>query len=525
MNFNEWLAANSFNAETLSEAQKLKLQAAWRAEQNPPPKVEPKGEAKADATADTFDAKVKALDAENERIAYIRDSSYAVMQSHKGDVQKCDQIKELCQSAVADEKVDKRAFDLALLRLSRNAGPHVFSASNPQASGDVVEAAICLSHRLPNVEKAFDERTLDAAHKNFRRGISLKKLMMLGATANGYRGDDSDYNGVCRAAIGGRGNDAYGYGPMSSVGVSTGVQVPGILSNIANKFLASSFMNVEQAWRGIAKIRSVNDFKQVTTYRMGGNNTFLRVAPGGEIKHGALSETSYTNQAKTYGRLLGISREDYINDDLGAFVSVTQELGRGAADGLNNIFWATWLNDSTFFPTDKSKLNYDDGATDSVLSVAGLDNAESIFAVQTKPDGTPLGATPKILLVPPALKNTALTLMTPTGQATGAVALGNPNIFAGRYTVVSSAFLPRTSLNDENGVSQTVTGSSTAWYLLCDPMDIPCIEVAFLFGKDTPTVETDQFEFDRLGMATRAFFDFGVSLQEYRGGLKLKGAA
>jgi hypothetical protein len=340
--FNTWLVANKFDPETLSAEQKAKLQATWRAEQNPDPKPEPKpkpanesgasgGAAQLAAAPDaTFDAKVKAIDEENERITYIREKTLAVMERHTGNPEQCKSLRELCASAIADQKVSKRDYDLALLRADRFAGPTVFAPSQPQVTDDVVEAAVCISHRLPNVEKQYGERTLEAAHKHFPRGMGLKRLLMMGARANGFRGDESDYAGVCRSVLR-TGGDYGGYGPMA-VGPSTGVQVPGILSNIANKFLAMSFMNVEQSWRGIAKIRPVNDFKQTTTYRMSGNNTFLRVAPSGEIKHGALSETSYTNQAKTYGRLLGISREDYINDDLGAFVSVTQELGRGAAD-------------------------------------------------------------------------------------------------------------------------------------------------------------------------------------------------
>lgn len=519
--FVEWLKVNAYDPEVLGKpeniVQRRHLEAAWKYETAPP--------APAKAAENTVDDKLAAFEAEAGRIAEIKGmvEKWAAENIGAG-TEKFAQLRSLQESAIADKKMSAKDFALALHRFDMTRGLMILTPKSQAVSSDVVEAAICVSHKLPNVEKHFSEQTLEAAHREFRRGMSLKRLLMMGARQNGFRGDESDWFGVCRAAMASGGGE---YGMHSSVGPSTGVQVPNILGNVANKSLAASFMNVEQSWRGIAKIRPVNDFKQVTTYRMSGNNTFLRVAPSGEIKHGALSETSYTNQAKTYGRLLGISREDYINDDLGAFITVTQELGRGAADGLNNIFWATWLNDSTFFPTDKSKLNYDDGATDSVLSLAGLDNAESIFAVQTKPDGTPLGATPKILLVPAALKNTAIALMTNAPLVVGTTPASGPgaNIFAGRYTVVSSAFLHRTSLNDENGVSQTVTGSSTAWYLLCDPMDIPCIEVVFLFGKDTPTVESEQFEFDRLGLATRAYFDFGVSLVEYRGGIKLKGAA
>lgn len=526
--FNQWLAANHFDPETLSNEQKQFLQATWRKEQNPTaPAVAPAAAPAAQASSGdaTYEAKVKAAEQEGERQDAIRSLTLTEIDKHRGQPERIKELRQLCETACNDTACSVQTYQLGLLRTGRFAGPLMYSPSKPKVDSEVVEAAVCMAHGLPNIEKKFSEQTLESAHKSFKgRGVTLKRLMMMGAQSNGYRGDDSDYVSVMKAALR---SDGMGYDLRSDVGPSTGVQVPGILGNTANKFLAGSFMNVDQSWRGIAKIRPVNDFKQITTYRMGGSNTFLRVAPSGEIKHGALSETSYTNQAKTFGRLLGISREDYINDDLSAFINVTQELGRGAADALNNIFWATWLNDSAFFPTDKSLLNYDDGATDSVLSLAGLDNAESIFAVQTKPDGTPLGATPKILLVPSALKNTAQALMTNAPLVVGTTPASGPgvNVFAGRYTVVASPYLSRTSLNDENGVSQTVTGSSTAWYLLCDPMDIPCIEVVFLNGKDSPTVETDQFEFDRLGLATRAYFDFGVQKQEYRGGLKLKGAA
>ncbi len=525
MNFEAWLKAKGFDPATISAEAKTFLKAQFDADGKAPPApptppAAPALQAKASDDS-SYSAAWDAMAADAKRRQDIRKLALEAGKNYRGDPDRLNQIRELEIKACNDEKCDARAFELDLLRLSRFDGPMIISGAGKQElTAEVWEAAICKSHRLKGYEEQFEEQTLEAADKLCRNGLSLKRMLLAGARSSGYDGDESDFAGVCRAIV-------RGSGIKAGVGPSTGVQVPGILGNTGNKFLAASFMNVEQSWRGIAKIRPVNDFKQITTYRMSGDNTFLRVAPSGEIKHGALAETSYTNQAKTFGRLLGISREDYINDDLQAFVSVAQELGRGAADALNNIFWTAWLDDSTFFPVDKSKLNYDDGAADSVLDLAGLNNADSMFAIQTKPDGTPLGATPKILLVPAALKNTALALMTNTGLVVGTTPASGPNVnvFAGRYTVVSSAFLHRTTLKDENGVSQSVTGSSTAWYMLADPMDIPCIEVVFLNGRDTPTIEQGEFEFERLGLATRAYFDFGVSKQEYRGGVKMKGAA
>jgi len=65
--------------------------------------------------------------------------------------------------------------------------------------------------------------------------------------------------------------------------------------------------------------------------------------------------------------------------------------------------------------------------------------------------------------------------------------------------------------------------SSKAWYLLADPSDLPVIEVAFLNGQESPTLETAEAEFSVLGLQMRGYHDFGVALQDPRGGVKSKG--
>jgi hypothetical protein len=41
---------------------------------------------------------------------------------------------------------------------------------------------------------------------------------------------------------------------------------------------------------------------------------------------------------------------------------------------------------------------------------------------------------------------------------------------------------------------------------------------------DTPTIETAEADFNILGIALRGYFDAGVSLQEYRGGVRMAGS-
>jgi phage major head subunit gpT-like protein len=292
--------------------------------------------------------------------------------------------------------------------------------------------------------------------------------------------------------------------------------LPNIFANVANKFLRAGFDNVDSAWRQITAIRSTNDFKTTTTISLNGATTFRKVAPGGEIKHGTLTELAYTNRAETYAIMLGIDRRDMVNDDLGALSRAGQIMGRGAAKKINDVFWTVFLNNSSSFFT-SGNLNVSTGAG-SALSSAGLKTADQKFRVQTDQEGLPLGAMPKILLVPPTLWYTARELMNATanvGNTTANTLLPNANIWQGAYTVVTSPYM-------EN--SAYTGNSAAAWYLLADPQDIPAIETVFLNGRDTPIVETAELDFDMLGVAMRGYLDFGVSLQEYRAGVRSAGS-
>lgn len=514
--FVEWLKANGFVQEMTPEL-KASLENVWKRETMltaaashvpvPVPNPAPATLSIQGGASPTFDQKMAAIEAESKRMQYIEERTAAAAEAHTGNPLKIQELRDLCASALADKSIDAKSFDLAILRADRALAPTIWTQSEKPINAEVMAAAICATGRLPGLEKKFNERALEAAHKNFPRGISLKGLLREAAARNSrYRSNANDDAALCRAAF-----DIRAEGPST-------IAVPGILSNVANKFLAAGFLYTEQSYRDISKIKTANDFKQMSTYRLTGNNKFKKIAPGGEIKEGTLSELSYTNQVDTYGILIGMDRRDVRNDDLSAFTSIPQELGRGGGDALNEVFWTEYLDDSDFYNTDNSRGNYDAGATDSVLSLAGLDNADTIFALQTKPDGTPLGIMPTILLVPRALFATAKNLMngsiTAAAQSTATVT--TKNVWEGMFKVVNSVYLQ----------SSAITGySATAWYLLADPQNVATIEVAFLDGIETPTVETSEFEFDRLGLSMRAFMDWGCNKQEPRGGVKLKGAA
>ena len=375
----------------------------------------------------------------------------------------------------------------------------------------VIEAAICQTARLEGHEKQFSDQELQAAHSNFRNGIGLKELMLICARQNGYsNGHSYDYNeDVLRYAFGqGGGRPIHASGGFSTNSIST------IVANTANKFLREGWNAVDMTPLRIAPVRSVRDFKQITTVSLTGHLQFEQVGSTGQIKHGKVGETTYTNQAKTYGRMLGIPRQDIINDDVGALTSAPRRLGRGAGLKLNDIFWTEFLDNSTFFTT--ARTNANEGVAD--MTIGGLTATEVIFMNQVDPDSKPLGIMPKILLVPTALKAAAIALTDPQSQMiTGSdVKMSNVNVFRGRFRVESSPYMSNSSY----------TGySAAAWYMLADPMEMPVIEIAALNGRVEPVVETTEADFSTLGIQMRGYSDVGVSLQEYRGGVRADGGA
>jgi hypothetical protein len=403
---------------------------------------------------------------------------------------------EIAAKAV-EEGWDSTRTELEVLRADRPAAPAAHVPDHT-ITEEILMAAACQSARLPGHEKQIEARTLEAAHKAFRGRLGLQRLLMEGAWANGYSGRtfDDDRDGALRAAF------------------ST-FRLPGILSNIANKFLLAGFMSVEDAWQRIAAIRSVKDFKAVTSYRMTGAFEYDEVGPDGELKHGQVDEENFTNQAKTYGKMFSVTRTDLINDDLGALTSLPQRIGRGGALKLNKVFWTAFLNNAAFFTS--GRANYAAG-TDTALSIDSLTAGELLFLEQKDAEGSPLGITPRVLLVPPALnvKGTQLMQATEVRDTTASTKYMTSNPHAGKFSVVYSAYLSNATIGGY---------SAKAWYLLADPADIPVIEVAFLNGQQTPTVERADADFNVLGIQFRGYFDFGCALQDYRGGVKMKGEA
>ncbi|MBM3983651.1 MAG: hypothetical protein FJ304_25945, partial [Planctomycetes bacterium] len=306
-------------------------------------------------------------------------------------------IRRICAGTLPElearairEGWDETRTELEKMRITRPTSPIPHGGSHTPVNARMLEAACLLTAKLDNVERMVDTQTLEMASQRFRGGIGLQELLLEAAWANGYTGRNfRDSRAVLRYAFG-RGIEA---------GFST-VDIGGLLSNVANKFLLDGFFSVERTWRNVCAVRNVSDFKTVTSYRLVGNDQYEQVPAGGELKHGTLGNETYSNKADTHGLMLSIDRRDIINDDLGAITTVPRKLGRGSGLKINDVFWSIFMANSAFFVAGNG--NYIVGAG-TALGIDGLTAGEVKFLDQVDGDGKPIGVMPAILLVPTAL--------------------------------------------------------------------------------------------------------------------------
>jgi hypothetical protein len=381
------------------------------------------------------------------------------------------------------ETLNKKIDTMEKLIATRADRAPAIHVAEPATGGKVIEAALCMQGGLSKPEKFFDERTVEAAAKQ-QRSVSLGEVFVEAARANGYNGSSrisaTNLPMVIRAAF-------------ATHAISD------ILSNVANKFLLSGFNAVERTWDQVAAIRSVNDFKSVSLYRLNGSFKFAKVGNGGQMQSADASDSKRSVNADTYGITSNVTRQDMVNDDLNALTALPQRIGRGAALSLAEQIWTEFQNsNATYY----SKAT---AAAGNALTLASLKTAATAYRKLTDPDGNPLGISPSVLLVPPELELTAAELMGSSLLISGnTTAQGNANVLAGRYRVVSSAYL----------------SSASTWWLCADAADLAAMDVVFLNGQQTPTIEQVEPAPDTLGVTLRGYMDFGCakgeSLAAYR---------
>ncbi|OFW10369.1 MAG: hypothetical protein A3H27_10145 [Acidobacteria bacterium RIFCSPLOWO2_02_FULL_59_13] len=211
----------------------------------------------------------------------------------------------------------------------------------------------------------------------------------------------------------------------------------------------------------------------------------------------------------TYGKIVAITRQAIINDDLNAFTRIPEMHGRAARRLELDTVWsiitanAAMADGVALFHANHGNL----ASSGAAPSVTTLGAGRKAMRVQKAVGGKArLNLRPRYLLLPASLETVSDQLLTQITPAVVSNAV--PEWVRGLVPIVE----PRL---DDN--------STSAWYLAAEPGQIDTIWYCYLQGQEGVFLETEQgFEVD--GIKLKARLNFGAAAIDYRGLYKDPGA-
>jgi len=282
-----------------------------------------------------------------------------------------------------------------------------------------------------------------------------------------------------------------------------------VLEDLSNKSIRAAYQEAPQTHMPFTSERNdIKDFKDISSTQLGHGSGLLPVNEHGEYQKGTLSESAEKYKVEKFGRIIGLTWELLLNDDLGAFTRIPANLGRKARIKEGDLVWAiitgnpVMLEDGkTLFHADHNNLVTGPG---TALSVTSLGVQQSKMRLQTELDGGILNLTPSLLMVPTSLEVKAKQLtrdVSPEKES-------DVNPFSSQLQVIVE---PRLDAD-----------SALSWYQAAAKGAIEMVELARLEGRGPEISTREGFAVD--GMETKIRYVFGVKALDFRGLSKNVGA-
>ena len=290
---------------------------------------------------------------------------------------------------------------------------------------------------------------------------------------------------------------------------------PVLLENTLHKIVLTGYRLKPFTWSRFCATGTITDYRPHPRYHLSSFSDLLPVNEAGEYENGLLGDgAKETIQGKRKGRILQITPEVLVNDDLGAFTRVAQHLGQAANRTIEKDVYALFALNSGAGPTmsdGKALFHADHGniaSSAAAPTIASFDAARLLMGQQKDVGGNDyLDIMPAIWLGPQNLRGAATMVNEGEFDDEAQKNQRRPNISRGLV----------------RDIVDTPRLSGTAWYLLADPGMEPVFEVAFLDGVQTPTLEQEK-NFRTDGLSWKVVHKYGVGGIGWRGAVKNAGA-
>ena len=276
-----------------------------------------------------------------------------------------------------------------------------------------------------------------------------------------------------------------------------------IINSTLYATIAKAYATAPTTYQYWTSTGSNPDFKKMTRYRLAATGEMQEIPENGEFKTVGGKDEGVETGLKTYGKKFGFSRQTIINDDLGTVSRLITAQVRSNQRFNNQKCYEALTKNAKIYDGknlfDASHHNLFTGAEPSIASFN-----EMIVAMSQQKDIDNKGVLnikPRFVLAPVALGMAIRQILESTADPNGANS-GVVNPMRGAFQLITDA--------------QLDIANPEGYYAVADPNDVDTIEVTYLNGKRTPTLES-RASWDTLGIEYRMFHDFGINIIDYRG--------
>lgn len=324
-----------------------------------------------------------------------------------------------------------------------------------------------------------------------REGNSLQSLLRMGA--------DELYNTLTRQF----------YNPTATF--------PAILDNTIRKSIVELYNQVPTTFQVWTTSGTLTDFKETKDheYLIGGLRDFELVPENGEIKSDTpKTKLLPTRKLNTYGKSFSMTRQAFINDDIGFLSRVPGLYAARAKKTIDKQVYSVLFNNAKIY--DGVAL-FDNEHKNVVTngekpSQTAIQNMILQMQKQTDPFGEPIYMTPQHIIVPVGYEFD-LAVILRSAQVTGS----NNNDVNPLYNYPLNIV--------QTPVLNILAGTNAVpWFMVANNMSARSIQVDYLNGVQTPTVRRMETP-GTLGFVWDIYFDWGISVRDFRGMVKNPGVA
>lgn len=299
---------------------------------------------------------------------------------------------------------------------------------------------------------------------------------------------------------------------------------PAILDNTIRKTIVQRYQAAPTTFQLWTTEGSVTDFKPTKDheYLLGGAGYFELVGEGGELKHDTLkTELLPQRKLSTYGRQFSMTREAFVNDDIGLITEMPGKYAAAAKRTINKQVYSILMQNPAIF----DGVPLFDAAHGNLMETGGAPSIDTMQAImlkllsQTDPFGESIMVQPRFVIVPVGYGfRMAQILESPQIDVEG----------IGSHTANALYQYRNTLVTVEEGTINTLAGKDAAlpWFMAGNPATGRSIQVDYLNGQKIPSIRRSQPS-GQLGYVWDIWMDWGVSAVDWRGiaknpGLPLK---